>query len=101
MANSTKKTKTKTKTAASAKSEMIRFCSFWALALAIILWALTLIPPVKNAVGSILSLCAELSMLLAVAFPAYDYTRGKGKGWKIAYWIILVLYAAVVVLKLF
>ena len=33
-----------------------------------------------------------IALLVAVAFPAYDYCRGRGKNWKIVYWVALVLY---------
>ncbi len=29
---------------------------------------------------------------LAIALTAYKYVRGKSKGWKIAYWVMIILY---------
>ncbi len=41
-----------------------------------------------------LSLVAQYCLLAAIAIPGWRFVRGKGKGWKIAYFIFLAVYIA-------
>ena len=92
----------KTTTYSSEKRSITKFCAFWGIVIAVVLLVLTAI---FNAVGgslgmigSISDLVAKIALAVAVAFPAYDYVRGKAKGWKIVYWIALILYIVCIVL---
>ena len=51
--------------------------------------------------GNILDLIAKLALLVAIGFPAYFYSRGLGKAWRIIFWIALVIYVAGCVLGMF
>lgn len=46
---------------------------------------------------SILDLVGKIALFLVVAICAYQFVIGKTKGWKIVYWIALIVYAAGVV----
>ena len=51
-------------------------------------------------VGSILEIIGKIALLIAVAFPAYEFSRGCNKVWRIIFWIALVIYVAGCVLGL-
>lgn len=93
MANNKKK---KTRSETTAKNELAAFCAFWALLIAGILFLIQLI---LNAVGvslgsfaGLINIIVAVMLGIAIALTAYKYVRGKSKGWKIAYWIMIVLY---------
>ena len=86
----------------SERRNFTKFCAFWGIVIAV---ALLVVTAIFNAVGgslgligSIADLVAKIALIVAVSFPAYDYVRGKSKGWKIVYWIALVLYIVCIVL---
>ena len=92
----------KTTTHSSERRNFTKFCAFWGIVIAV---ALLIVTAIFNAVGgslgmigSIFDLIAKIALIIAVAFPAYDYVRGKSKAWKIVYWIALVLYIVCIVL---
>ena len=78
-----------------AKNELAAFCAFWALLIAGILFLVQLI---LNAVGAslgfegIINIIVAIMLGIAIALTAYKYVRGKSKGWKIAYWVMIILY---------
>ncbi len=81
----------------SSKSDLIRACTYFALVIAAglflfngIVSALEL--TVLNAVASVLSLIGRVLLAIGIGFPAYDYTAGKGKAWRIVFWVALVVY---------
>ena len=43
---------------------------------------------------NVFDILGKLALLVAVAFPAYNYVRGKAKVWKIIFWAALVVYVA-------
>ena len=45
-------------------------------------------------IGRILNLIAKLALLVAIAVPAYQYSTSLKKGWKIVFWIALIVYIA-------
>lgn len=49
---------------------------------------------VGTTIISVFNLIGKLALLVAVAFPAYGYVRGKAKVWKIIFWVALVVYVA-------
>lgn len=86
------------------KRDLTKFCAFWSLAIASILFVvnaiLNVIRSLANVQSSALSTCisvfdilAKVALLIAIGIPAYSYVRGKGKGWKIFFWIALLIYA--------
>lgn len=86
----------------SERRSFTKFCAFWGIVIAVGLLILT---AVFNAiggslgiVGTILDVIAKVALLIAIALPAYDYVRGRGIGWKITYWVALVLYIVCIVL---
>ena len=91
-------------TVASERRSFTKFCAFWGIVIAV---GLLIVTAIFNAVGgslgivgTIFDVIAKLALLVAVAFPAYDYVRGRKIGWKITYWIALVLYVVCIVLGL-
>ena len=47
---------------------------------------------------SILTLLGNIAIIIAIALPAWRYVSGKSKGWKVFYWIMLVVFAFGIVL---
>ena len=80
--------------------ELINLLAFLALAAAAVL---LLIGPILGWIleqtgGTVimqaLSLVAQYCLLAAIAIPGWRFVRGRGKGWKIAYFIFLAVYIA-------
>lgn len=95
-----KKNKSTSSTGSSEKS-FVKFCAFWGLGIAAILFVVTAVLNVVNrlitvnGLGSVISvfdILAKVALLIAVAVPAYGYVRGKSKGWKVFYWVALIIY---------
>ena len=42
--------------------------------------------------GRILGLVAKVALLIAIAFPAYHFSRGCKTVWRVIFWIALVIY---------
>ena len=53
-----------------------------------------------GAVVGILDLVGKIALFLAIAICAYQFVIGKTKGWKVVYWIALIVYAVGVVFGL-
>ncbi len=77
-----------------------KVCAFVALATSAILM---LIGPLlrwllSGALGSLLmsivSLLSQYCLLVAIAIPAWYFVRVKSKGWRVAYFVFLVIYIA-------
>lgn len=93
------------------KRDLTKFCAFWGLAIAAILFVVT---AVLNAVKSlanitstpldwcisIFDLLAKIALLVAIGLPAYGYVKGKGKGWKVFFAVALIIYALGVVFSI-
>lgn len=94
--------KKKSSTEARERRDLTKFSAFWSITLAgvVVLFRFVLQLLMKLGVvitwgNSVVSICGILSsvlLVLAVAFPAYAYVRGKKKGWKIVFWVALVLH---------
>lgn len=88
----TKKTKTSLST-----NELIRTCAYFALVIAA---GIFLISGIFNAFEiavlgmllSVLNLIGKILLAIGLAIPAYDYTAGKPRAWRIVYWVALVVY---------
>lgn len=96
------KTTTTSGTSIGNNSGFVKFCSFWGIVIAV---ALLIVTAIFNAVGgnlgivgTIFDVLAKLALLIAVSIPAYNYTRGKKIGWKVTYWVALILYIVCIVL---
>ena len=88
--------KKKPRSETAAKNESAAFCAFWALLIAGILFLVKLILNVVEAklgkFEDIINMIVAIMLGLAIALTAYKYVRGKSKGWKIAYWVMIILY---------
>ncbi len=76
-------------------------CAFWGIVIAVALLIVTAFLNIFGAslgmIAVILDLIAKMSLLIAVAGPAYAYVRYKKIGWKVTYWVALVLYIIFIV----
>ena len=86
----------KQRTEGAAKNSFIRICSFIGILISAVVFVvagiLSWFGGNLGTIGSILNLVAALAMLVAVAFPAWDYVKYKSTGWKVVYWVALVIY---------
>lgn len=41
---------------------------------------------------SVFNLIGQICLAIGIALPAYDFTRGKGKFWRVLFWIALIVY---------
>lgn len=77
-------------------------CAFWGIVIAVALLVVTAFLRMFGAnlgtIASILDLVAKIALLVAVALPAYGYVRGRAMGWKVTYWVALILYIVFIVL---
>ena len=46
----------------------------------------------------ILNLVAHYCLLIAIAIPAWYYVRNRSTGWRVAYFVFLIIYVAATVL---
>ncbi len=78
-------------------NELIRTCAYYALVIAA---GIFLISGIFNAfeitifqgILSVLNLIGKILLAIGLAIPAYDYTAGKPRVWRIVYWVALVVY---------
>lgn len=107
--------KRKTKTASAERRDTVKFCAFWGLAISAILYVVSglisfLIRILSNIdartasvlgqISGIASLLASIALAVAIAIPAYSYVRGRGRNWKIFYWVVLAIYVLGIVFGL-
>jgi hypothetical protein len=90
----------KTKTTSTEKRDLVKFCAFWGMVIAAVIY---LVAGVLNklslgAVANVCNLVASIAMGVAIALSAYGYVRGRGIGWKVFYWVMLVVFIVGVVL---
>jgi len=86
-----------------------KFCAFWAMVIAAILYIfsgiIALITKYCDVAGilttilNIVTLLGNIALIIAIALPAYHYAAPKGKNYRIIYWIFLVIFAFGVVLS--
>ena len=94
----TKTTKTTKTTRASHTSTngIIRACTYFALVIAA---AIFLFSGLVGFLGltallslvSVFTLIGQICLVIGIAFPAYDFTAGKKKVWRLIFWIALVV----------
>lgn len=88
------------RTEGQARRSFIKLCAFVALIVAAFTFTFGGLFN-GSIVGNILDLIAKLALLIAIGFPAFEYSRGLGKVWRIIFWIALVIYVAGCVLGMF
>ena len=81
------------------RNDFVRLCSYFALVLAaLLIFVNNVLPAIGLEIGGkifgVLSLIKDIALLLGIAFAAFSFAYAHGKGWKITYWIALVLYLA-------
>ena len=77
------------------KNDFVRACAFWGIVVTAILFVVSGILTWCNvgaAIVNIFDLLAKIALLVAVAIPAYDWIKYRKTGWKVVYWIALVIY---------
>lgn len=84
--------KTTRSTTTVSKSGFLRGVSFFALVIAAFMFLFGGLNIFTEMVISVLNLIGQICVLIGIGVPAYDYTRGKSKGWKWVYWIALAVY---------
>lgn len=82
---------------------IVNFAAFFALAIIALLIVIENFFPVIgiNITGTFVNVLRTLQsvlMLLTLGISGYNFVRGKKKGWKIAYLVIIVIFIAAVVL---
>lgn len=97
------------------RSDTTSFCAFWSLAISAIMyiaggvirfikWLWNNIDPEVGTslekVSGILLFLGNVALIIAIAIPAYNYVKGRGKGWKIFYGISLAIFILGVVFGL-
>ncbi len=82
----------KQRTERAARRSFVKLCAFIALFLSAVIFVIGGLLAGSKA-GTILDLVAKVALLIGIAFPAYEYARGLKKGWRIVYWVALVIYA--------
>lgn len=87
------------------RNDWTKICAFWGIVIATTLLIVNAIIHWAGGnlglVGAIFDLLAKIALLLAVAFPAYSYVAHRKVGWKITYWVALVIYVVFIVLPVF
>lgn len=83
-------TKRTTRTVSSGKGSLLRACGYFALVISAFLFLFGGI--FSGTVKSVFNLIGQLCILVGVGIPAYDFTRGKRIGWRVVYWIALIVY---------
>ncbi|MDE5942628.1 MAG: hypothetical protein K2H30_00275 [Clostridia bacterium] len=88
------------------------FCAFWGMAIASIMYIcsgvinllIKFVDSISSKTAGVLSqtvsvftLLGNIAMIIAIGLPAYGFVRGRTKGWKVFYWIVLIIFALGVV----
>lgn len=107
MAKKTTKT-TKTTHHSTTERDIEKFCAFWAMVIAAIMYVFSgIINLVIGAVNSItpdvasilrtictiVTFLGNIALIIAIAIPAYHYAAPRGQQYRIVYWIFLVIFA--------
>lgn len=75
-------------------------CAFWGLVIAAAVFVTSGVFQafgLLSSVVGILDLVGKIALFLAVALCAYQFVKDMKTGWKVVYWIALVVYAVGVV----
>ncbi len=76
---------------------IVRVCSFCALVIAAAIFLFSglvqaLHISALSHLVSVFNLIGQICLVVGIAFPAYDFTLGKKRGWKVVFWIALIVY---------
>lgn len=81
------------------KNDFIRACAFWGILISATLFVvggiLNWLGGISNIFPTIASICnliAAIAIVIAIAIPAWDWVKYKKVGWKVTFWIALVIY---------
>ena len=100
------KKKTRTTTTTTSNYSIVKTCAFWALLLAGIAQFISFIlqmcykifsEKVNSSLGwlakisSVCSLISQIALFITVFLAAWDYVKGKSKGWRTVYWVFLII----------
>ena len=92
-------------TASTSNRDIVKFAAFWGMSLAALFYIfsgiISLILKLINSktagilsnIVTIFTLLGNIAIIVAIAIPAWRYVSHKSKGWKIFYWIMLVVFA--------
>ena len=67
-------------------------CAFWGMIIASVNDISHDVASILSLVSNIMSLLGSIALLVAIAIPAWQYVKYRSKGWKVVYWIALVVY---------
>lgn len=88
--------KKRQRTESAAKHDLVKLCAFIGILISAIIFVvsgiLTWVNGSLGTIGAVLNLIAQLTLLVAVAFPAWDYVKYRTQAWRIVYWIALIVY---------
>lgn len=84
-------------TTRSTNGSLVRTCAYIALLIAAALFLFNglmnlLEISVSGKLLSAIRLIGNICLAVGIAFPAYDYTRGRKSVWRILFWIALIVY---------
>lgn len=82
---------------------ILNLLSFFALIIVAVLIVINNLLPaigvnVSGRLFSILGTIKDIFILIVIGLSAYNFVAGKSKGWRITYWIAIVLFIVGVVL---
>lgn len=88
------------------RNNFVSFCAFFALLLAaLLIFVNNVLPLIGLEIGgkviNVLGLVKDVALLLGIAFAAFSFAYAHGKGWRITYWIALIIYLASAVFGIF
>ena len=100
------KKRTKTTTTSTANYSFVKVCAFWSLILAGVAELISFILQLchilfsdkvnstltwLSSVSGICSIVAKVALFATVWLAAWDFVKGKGKNWRIVYWVFFAL----------
>ncbi len=98
----------KKSTEAKQRTDLTKFCAFWSVAISAVMYICSgIIALVQKALNmldgatgdaltrvcGILVFLGNIALVIAIGLPAHGYVRGKSKGWKVFYWIAMIVFA--------
>ena len=83
------------------RRDMTKLCAFWGIVFSGVAMFIGFFVGLLNICGVTISWATPFrrmqhgiddSSAYRSCLPAYDYCRGRGKNWKVVYWVALILY---------
>ena len=86
--------RTKQRTETSAKRDLVKLCAFVGILISAVLFVVGSILTWcgLGSIAGVFSLIGQLALLVAVAFPAWDWVKYKSQTWRVVYWVALCIY---------